>query len=107
MTISNSVTTNGSYAFSGCKNIENITFLTKRPFAISSDVFSCQNYATLHVLEKYVPVFKDLDGWKDFYFIEAASDDASDTAAKMDTNGDGIVNSADVVRIYNYIISGE
>ena len=26
---------------------------------------------------------------------------------KMDTNDDGEVNSADVVRIYNYIINGE
>ncbi|MCH5178117.1 MAG: leucine-rich repeat protein [Prevotellaceae bacterium] len=42
---SNSVTSIGNYAFSGCKNIEDITFATKKLFAIKSNVFSCQNYA--------------------------------------------------------------
>jgi len=101
------VTSIGTEAFKECVNIEDILFLTKKPFAINSNVFSCQTYATLHVLEKFVPVFKDLDGWKDFYFIEGTSSETLDKAAKMDTNDDGNVNSADVVRIYNYIITGE
>ena len=107
ITIPNSVTSIGYNAFYGCDNIEDILVLTKKPFAINSNVFSCQTYATLHVLEKFVPVFKDLNGWKDFYFIEGTSSEILDKAAKMDTNDDGDVNSADVVRIYNYIITGE
>ena len=107
ITIPNSVTSIGYNAFYGCDNIEDILVLTKKPFAIESNVFSCQTYATLHVLEKFVPVFKDLGGWKDFYFIEGTSSETIDKADKMDTNRDGEVNSADVVRIYNYIITGD
>ena len=52
----------------------------------------------------------------DKYTLEDISEDTSVVAtfeidkfnrAKMDTNDDGEVNSADVVRIYNYIITGE
>ena len=39
--------------------------------------------------------------------ITATFEDKSIRRAKMDTNGDGQVNSADVVAIYNYIITGE
>ncbi len=102
LTIPNSVTSMGGNAFTGCTEITDITFLTQKPFAIGY-VFSCQNYATLHVLERYIPVFQSLEGWKDFYFIEGVEDKVK----KMDTNGDGNVNTADVVAIYEYIINGE
>ena len=195
VTIPNSVTSIEDRVFHNCENIKDVTFLTKNPFAISSDVFSCQNKATLHVLKDQVSTFSELYGWKNFYeIIEGIPDDINDTCplsvsaskggsvsfldkkvsngsasftvesgtkvtlsivpdegykfvslivngndvtedvvdgtytikeineatsavatfedksirrAKMDTNDDGDVNSADVVRIYNYIITGE
>ena len=39
--------------------------------------------------------------------VVATFEDKSVRRAKMDNNGDGEVNSADVVNIYNYIITGE
>ena len=108
LTIGNSVTSLGELAFYGCDDIKDVTFLTKKPFAISSDVFSCQDKATLHVQKDLIPTFGELEGWKDFSSIKDASDpDDEDPAKIMDTNRDGDVNSADVVRIYNYIITGE
>ena len=109
------MTSIGLDAFVGCVNIEDIFFLTNKPFKLpdqawdgsNREYFSCQAYAVLHVLEKYVEIFKDLEGWRDFYFIEGTSSETIDKADKMDTNRDGEVNSADVVRIYNYIITGE
>ena len=108
LTIGNSVTSLGELAFYGCDDIKDVTFLTKKPFAISSDVFSCQDKATLHVQKDLIPTFSELEGWEDFSSIKDASDpDDEDPAKIMDTNRDGDVNSADVVRIYNYIITGE
>ena len=108
ITIPGSVTDIEPLAFDGCENIEDVTFLTEKPFAIDLSCFSCQDNATLHVLKKQVPTFSELEGWEDFSKIVGVSDpDDDDIASKMDTNDDGDVNSADVVRIYNYIITGE
>ena len=97
------VTGIGDYAFNNCEDILNITFLTSRPFGISSNVFSCQNWATLHVLERYVPVFRGTAGWKDFFFVEGVNE----KLARIDINDDGDVNTADVNAIYNVIMNGE
>ena len=103
VTIPNLMESIGDYAFKDCNAITDIYFYTQKPFEISTKVFSCQNHATLHVLEKYIPTFQDISGWEDFIYIEGKIDKAK----IMDTNGDGDVNTADVTAIYNFIINGE
>ena len=102
LTLGISVADIGEYAFDYCDNITEITFLTDRPFAISPNVFTCQKAAALSVRSECVPTFKRLEGWQDFLMIKTA-----DTKPNLlDNNGDGVVNTADVVNIYNYIIYG-
>ena len=102
LTLGVSVADIGEYAFDYCDNITEITFLTDKPFAISPNVFTCQKAATLSVRTECVSTFKRLEGWQDFLMIKTA-----DTKPNLlDNNGDGVVNTADVVNIYNYIIYG-
>ena len=106
VTLPSSVTNIGNCAFYCCDGLKTVTYLTKKPFDIDVSVFSDETYnnAKLHVLEELVPVFKDLVGWGNFLAIVTEKDD--DLKAKMDTNDDGEVNTADVTAIYNYIING-
>lgn len=102
LTLGSSVADIGEYAFDFCDNITEITFLTDKPFAINPNVFTCQKAAALSVRSEYVPTFRRLEGWQDFLKIKTA-----DTKPNpLDNNGDGVVNTADVVNIYNYIIYG-
>ena len=85
-----------------------MNFLVTRPFKIPSNCFSDHTYenATLLVLKGYLPTISTLDYWSKFKNI-VEEDEYNDVKTKMDTNDDGEINSADVVRIYNYIITGE
>ncbi len=108
ISIPNSVTRIGNSAFEGCTGLEIVNFLVTRPFKIDYNCFSDNTYenATLVVLKGYLPTISTLDYWSKFKDI-VEEDEYNDVKTKMDTNGDGDVNSADVVRIYNYIITGE
>ena len=76
VTIPNSVTSIGSYAFNGV-DIPTIISLIENPFEITgktsdSSTFSQNtfNNATLYVPKGTIEKYKATDGWKDFLFIE-------------------------------------
>ena len=104
VTIPNSVTSIGERAFIGCTGLTSVKYTTTRPFGITDGCFPQEVYdnATLIVAKGYIPTVGSLDGWRKFKNIVEAG-----AAPKQDVNGDGKVNTADVVAIYEYIINGE
>ena len=104
ITIPNSVTNIGSDAFYVCTDLTSVKYTTTRPFGIAENCFSQEVYdnATLIVAKGYLPTVGSLDGWRKFKNIVEAG-----AAPKQDVNGDGKVNTADVVAIYEYIINGD
>ena len=63
------------------------------------------------VPESVIDTYRNASQWKDLANLHTfdVSDFDQQAAARLscDANTDGSVNSADVVRIYNYIITGE
>ena len=107
------LTTIGPNDFRNCTNLEAIAVKATQAPAASANSFEGVNKETCTL---YIPQHRNAlsyitaTGWKDFEntktnieeFVEAF------TARKLcDTNKDGEVNVTDVVRIYNYIISGK
>ena len=74
ITIGNGVTSIGSYAFYGCDTKEIISKI-ENPFAISSNTFNDNtfNNATLYVPTGTIGMYKSVDGWNRFNFIEEGS----------------------------------
>lgn len=94
VTIGNSVTSIGAWAFTGCISLTSITIprsvtnigneafsgwfipevisKIEKPFIISKDVFSDNTFynATLYVPAGTIDKYKAMDGWKKFTFIE-------------------------------------
>ena len=104
VTIPNSVTSIGERAFIGCTGLTSVKYTTTRPFNIGESCFPQEVYdnAKLIVAKGYLPTVGSLDGWRKFKNIVEAG-----ATPKQDVNGDGKVNTADVVAIYEYIINGE
>ena len=102
LSIGKSVTSIGTEAFNGCTALNTVDLFAVRPFKIDEKCFSDAAYenATLSVPKGYLLTISTLDYWSNFKTIV-------EKAAKQDLNGDGNINSADVVVIYNFIVGGE
>ena len=133
VTIPNSVTSIGDGAFSGCSGLTSVTIgnsvtsigerafddadiptvisLIENPFTITgktsnSRTFSQNtfNNATLYVPKGTIGKYKETEGWKDFLFIEESTGpNGGEDKVPQDVNGDGIVDTQDVLEIYKYI----
>ena len=101
VTIPNSITEIGDYAFQGCRNLNYVKVQWVKPLEISSNVFEDVDLAnaTLCVLTGYDTVYKNAEVWKDFgtvntyadidicmYFEDSHVKDIC--VANWDTNGD-------------------
>lgn len=101
------------YAFANCGNIQEIVVMVNEPFAISPKAFANfygeseplkNTFVKVKVGKK--PLFKATEGWKEFAKIRETVFDMNELFRdkRVDCNRDGLVNAADVVSIYNYII---
>ena len=124
ITIPNSVTSIGRYAFydcSGltsieipsnvkeigagafdCQNISKVTCFSKRPPVIAENTFADDVYknATLYIPEGSENTYYATTGWNKFYNIEIIE---AQPSIRQDVNGDGVVDTQDVLEIYKYI----
>ena len=75
MTISNSVTTIGNEAFSGCGNVKQITVEAVTPPSCFDDTFNGvnTNECKLFVPKNSIDAYKKADGWKEFFLIEGTT----------------------------------
>ena len=75
VTITNSVTTIGYYAFSGCKNVKQITVEAVTPPECSINTFDGVNTkeCKLFVPKNSVDAYKKANGWKEFFLIEGTT----------------------------------
>ncbi len=69
-TIPETISKIGSYAFSGCTQIKELTCLATTPPTLGTDVFSGMNCAavTLNVPQESLALYKAADQWKKFNF---------------------------------------
>ena len=88
----------GYDCFLFCDSLKKMTYLTPTAPQPVSLGYGC-NIDTLYVLRDMVPVFKQTDYWKDIPNILPYT-------LPADVNSDGIVNSTDVVTLYNIISKG-
>lgn len=115
-------------AFASCTGVKSVTSYIKKPYAISSNVFSdeVKQNITLRVPYGKEAAYKATDGWKDFLHFEEMppkkgdvndddsvdENDISELAkeiiepsqeydATKDVNGDGYINVADIVELVN------
>ena len=75
VTIGNSVTSIGERAFNGCDSIQTVISLIENPLEISgnsSSMFSQKTYdnATLYVPKGTIEKYKTAEGWKEFAHIK-------------------------------------
>ena len=108
ITIPSSVTGIGYGAFYYCVNLASVTSKIKEPFKIDPYSFygistNCILYIPKGTRNAYIAA-----GWtKVFYGGVVEQEDIDDTRERMDVNGDGDVNTADVVAVYSFIEKGE
>ena len=89
ITIGNSVTTIGEYAFSNCTNLFDVTSLIEVPFIINDDVFSAETYqqGKLTVPAGTKVLYQATESWKNFLDIEEMEPTAVERAEFMTDNG--------------------
>ena len=98
-------------AFNLCEELTDVLCLAKTPPVIEKENCFYPGYymAALHVPERSVEAYKAASFWSLFLNIkgDASEDGPSDNSdyMKCDTNGDGVVNIADVNRVINAILS--
>ena len=90
-------------ALYNCKGIETIKVEAKRPPTVA-DNFANTLYetCTLYVPEGSENAYYVADGWKNFKKIETFKEEQPEKVPQ-DVNGDGIVDTQDVLEIYKYI----
>ena len=102
VTIGNSVTGIGYEAFRGCTGLKNLTIHNNRPPVADSNITSQEMYdsCVLYVPEGSENAYYAADGWKNFKNIQTIG---AVEKVPQDANGDGIVDTQDVLEIYKYI----
>ena len=88
----------GNDCFVFCDSLKKMTYLTPLVLEPVNLGWGC-NIDTLYVLKDMVPMFKQTDLWKNIPNILPYT-------LPVDVNTDGIVNSTDVVALYNIIGKG-
>ena len=103
VTIGNSVTSIGNSAFYGCSGLTRIeAYPNPAKVSMLNDVFyDVPKDGTLHVLPKYLSAYQTEDQWKEFYNIKADL-----TYIKGDLNDDGSVDGNDVSILLDMVLSG-
>ena len=100
--IPNSVTSIGERPFYGCTGLKSLTVNNNRPPVADQNITSQDVYdnCTLYIPAGSENAYYVADGWKYFKTIKTI-----DTIEKVpqDVNGDGIVDTQDVLEIYKYI----
>lgn len=95
ITIPNSVTSIGDNTFYGCDGLKSVTSLNPVPPSITgTSLGSVYENAVLNVPQGSKEAYMNADFWKLFKTINAVGD----------INGDGIIDSADIKEIENYIM---
>ena len=102
VTIPNSVTSVGDYAFEGCTGLKNLTIHNNRPPVVDKYLTSQEVYdsCVLYVPEGSENAYYVANGWKYFKNIQAIG---AVEKVPQDVNGDGIVDTQDVLEIYKYM----
>lgn len=88
----------GNDCFVSCDSLKKMTYLTPLVLEPVNLGWGC-NIDTIYVLRDMVPMFKQTDLWKNIPNILPYT-------PPVDVNTDGIVNSTDVVALYNIIGKG-
>ena len=100
--IPNSVSSIGGAAFDGCTGLKSLTVNNNRPPVAESDIAS-QNVYDNCVL--YVPAGSENTYYASTYWnkFKTIKTIAAEEKVPQDVNGDGIVDTQDVLEIYKYI----
>ncbi|MBO4814773.1 MAG: leucine-rich repeat protein [Muribaculaceae bacterium] len=101
ISIPNSVTSIGAYAFLGCSGLTNVNSNPNpSDVTLGYSVFSGvpKQTCVLHVRPQYLDDYRDTYQWKDFENI------VGDLGFAGDVNGDGRVNVSDVTALVNMIL---
>lgn len=77
VTIPNSVTSIGAFAFEYCSSLMEVKSLIESPYEIEDRVFSYETYqqGTLYIPKGTMSLYTSLDGWRNFQNIVEMSDD--------------------------------
>ena len=102
--IAESVTSIGQYAFFGCSQLKSMTIHCNRPPSANNYITSQEVFddCVLYVPEGSENAYYVADGWKNFKKIETFKEEQPEKVPQ-DVNGDGIVDTQDVLEIYKYI----
>ena len=100
--IPSSVTSIGSNAFYGCTGLKSFTVHNNRPPSATSGITSQEVYdnCILYVLEGSENIYYASTFWNAFKTIQTIG---AVEKVPQDVNGDGIVDTQDVLEIYKYI----
>lgn len=97
----------GDGAFYGCKNLLTFKVHSIITPTVGTDAFGSDNriYANC---ELYIPAGREIaynsaDGWKNFVVIKVMDGSEPGLPISQDVNNDGIVDSQDVLEIYEYM----
>ena len=99
----------GKDAFNGCSDLEEVICLARRSPECDGNVFSGVNFykCKLMVLEDKIKVYEEAPVWQNFFNIVACDPnnipEYKNSDNNPDVNGDGIVDTQDVLEIYKYI----
>ena len=97
------MTSIGGHVFGGCTGLATIKVESKRPAAAQYDMADgIYDTCTLYVPEGSENAYYVAEGWSEFKNIVTYSTEPN-TKVPQDVNGDGVVDSQDVLEIYQYM----